>query len=195
MKRNTFVITLGIVIALGLLGAPAEAQLINEGFEGATFPPDGWATFRGADNVGTGYDWVQGTTSPNTGAGYAFVRYEAAGSTAEDWLVTPQLFPDATDSTLSFWMRQAYSPDWGTVYTVRVSTASQNTHADFTVVQTWVETDFDATYQEFSVDLSAYVGQAIYVAFVMAQDDGDSWYIDDVTGVPVPVALMSFQVE
>jgi len=194
VRKTTYFIVLGVAAAL--LGTPAEAQLINEGFEDPTFPPAGWAAFRGVDDVGTLYDWERATTSPNTGVGYAFVRYENVTSgIAEDWLVTPQLFPDATDSTLSFWMRQAYTPDWGTTFTVRVSTASQTTHADFTVVQTWVETDFDTTYAEFTVDLSAYSGQAIYVAFVMAQDDGDSWYIDDVTGVPVPVELMSFQVE
>ncbi len=196
MRSRIIVISIIVVAAGGMLFAPtmAEAQLINEGFEGATFPPAGWASFIGTNGFGTLYDWVQSTTS-NSGTYAAFVRYENVGSeTAEDWLVTPQLFPDATDSTLSFWMKQAFISDYGTAYTVRVSTASQTTHADFTVIQTWAEADFDATYAQFSVDLSAYIGQAIYVAFVMDQDDGDSWYIDDVSGVPVPVELMSFEV-
>jgi hypothetical protein len=99
------------------------------------------------------------------------------------------------DSTLSFWMRQAYGADYGSVYTVRVSTASQTTHADFAVVQTWAEADFGVTFSQVAIDLSAYVGQVVFVAFVMEQDDGDSWYVDDVTGVPLPVELMAFTVE
>ena len=196
MRNQVIVICLVVVAAVGMLVAPtmAEAQLINEGFEGATFPPDGWASFIGTNGLGTLYDWEQSTTS-NSGTYAAYVRYEnVSGGNAEDWLVTPQLFPDATDSTLSFWMRQNYTNDYGTSYTVRVSSASQTTHADFSVVQTWAEADFSTTYAQFSVDLSAYIGQAIYVAFVMDQDDGDNWFIDDVSGVPVPVELMSFEV-
>ncbi len=197
MRNRIIVICMVVIAAVGMLVAPtmAEAQLINEGFEGATFPPDGWATFIGTNGLGTTYDWVQYSTNPYNGTYAAFVRYEdVTGGTAEDWLVTPQLFPNATDSTLSFWMRQSYTSDYGGSYTVRVSTASQTTHADFTVVQTWAETDFSTTYTQFSVGLSAYIGQTIYVAFVMEQDDGDSWYLDDVSGVPVPVELMSFEV-
>ena len=31
-----------------------------------------------------------------------------------------------------------------------------------------------------TVDLSAYLGQQIYVAFVMTQNNGDDWYLDDI---------------
>jgi hypothetical protein len=92
-------------------------------------------------------------------------------------------------------MRQTYGMNWSTLFTARVSTASQTTHADFAVVQTWVEGDLDTTYELFTIDLSAYNGQAIYVAFVLEQDDGNSWYLDDVTGVQLPVELVSFSVE
>ncbi|MEN8164124.1 MAG: choice-of-anchor J domain-containing protein [Acidobacteriota bacterium] len=198
MNHGIRVIGIVLFVMAGILAAtvPAEAQLINEGFEGATFPPDGWASFNGVADLGY-KEWMQSSTLPHTGTYSAFIEYDNIdpNAIAEDWLVTPQLFPSATDSTLTFWMRQSFSGDYGTEYTIRVSTASQTTHADFTTIQTWVEADFDTTYSQQSIDLSAYIGQGIYVAFVMAQDDGDNWHIDDVAGVPVPVELMSFEIE
>ncbi|HNT77607.1 MAG TPA: S8 family serine peptidase, partial [Anaerolineae bacterium] len=148
--------------------APGYTRVgLNEGFESATFPPTGWASFRGANGLGTGYDWVR-TTTAYAGSGAAYVRYEdVTGGLAQDWLVTPQVHPTAGNSLLSFYMRQHYPSDWNTTYTIRVSTGSQTTHADFTTVRTYTETDFGLTYQPFTVDLSAYVDQDIYIAFVM----------------------------
>ncbi len=164
----------------GYLGS--GVAMMTEGFEDATFPPAGWATFRGENGLGTAYDWVRTTSTPYAGAAAAFVQYEnVTGGLAQDWLVTSQFTPTASAPAIQFYMQQAYTPDWLTTYTVRVSTASQTNHIDFTTVQTYTENDFGTTYQPFSVDLSAYIGQSIYVAFVMEQDDGDSWYIDNVS--------------
>ena len=52
--------------------------------------------------------------------------------------------------------------------------------ADFTIVDTQSESDFTTVYSAHNVDLSAYNDTPIYVAFVMTNDDGDSWYVDDV---------------
>ncbi len=163
------------------------APMLAEGFEGAAFPPAGWASFIGENGLGTGQNWVRSTLAPNTGAAHAYVRYEdVTGGTAEDWLVTPQVRLEAGASLLSFYARDGYSSDYGNIYTVRVSTGSQTTHADFITVATYYETDFIYdVYQNFTVDLSAYIGQDIYVAFVMENDDGDNFYLDDVMlGVP-----------
>ncbi|MFY0629344.1 MAG: choice-of-anchor J domain-containing protein [Flavobacteriaceae bacterium] len=162
----------------------AQAQF-PEGFETAV-PPTGWATFIGTNGEGTGQDW-QATTAAGTfasGAQAAYVRYENVANSAEDWLVTPQFTPTAAANILSFQQRQAFGSDYGTTYTIRVSTASQTTHADFTIVDTQSETDFGTVYSTHYVDLSAYDGMAIYVAFVMEQDDGDNWYVDDVDLIP-----------
>ncbi len=169
---------------------PGESPLPNESFTDVAFPPTGWATFRGANGLGIAQDWVRTTTTPNTAPAAAFVRYEAvSGGLAQDWLVTPQFMPTASASTLQFYARESYTADYGTTYTIRVSTASQITPTDFTVVQTYGET-FGTTYSQYSVDLSAYVGQNIYVAFVMEQNDGDNWFVDDVNviGAGAPVA-------
>lgn len=169
-------------------GAPLGVQPlvnINEGFEGTLFPPDGWVAFRGANGLGTLYDWTRSTTTPHAGVAKAFVRYEnVTGGLAEDWLAAPRLRPDAANYTLSFWMKQDFTSNYGSIYTVRVSTASQTAHGDYTTVATWDETQFTTSWQQFNVDLTAYIDQSIYVAFVMTNDDGDSFSLDDVTGLP-----------
>lgn len=158
----------------------AISALSHGDFESTTFPPAGWAAFRGENGLGTARDWQRSTNYPNTGNASAYVEFENVDGIAQDWLVTPRFTPQ-NGSHLTYYMRQSYDGDHGTTYTIRVSTNSQTTHADFAIIQTYQETDFTTTYQPFSVDLSAYAGRAIYAAFVMEQDNGDTWYLDDIT--------------
>lgn len=154
-----------------------------ESFEGATFPPAGWASYIGANGLGTAQNWQRTTTFANTGTASAFVRYDNAnpGSLKEDWLVTSQFTPTAAASLLSFFQRQTYGIDYGTTYSIRVSTTSQTDRTSFTTVLDQTEADLGVVFEPKLVDLSAYIGTPIYVAFVMTNDDGDDWYIDDVT--------------
>ncbi|TBX70988.1 T9SS type A sorting domain-containing protein [Flavobacterium silvisoli] len=155
-----------------------------QGFEGATFPPAGWTSFRGTNGLGTLQDWKLTTVSGyvSSGAQAAFVRYEnVSGGLAEDWLVTPQFTVTAPNVLLAFYEAQTYDSDYGTEYTIRVSTTSPTNISSFVTIDTKTEADIPLTMTQRSVDLSAYLGQTIYVAFVMTQDDGDNWAIDDVS--------------
>lgn len=174
------------LFAFGLLAQFSQAQL-SENFDAAATLPTGWVAFRGTNNAGTLQDWAISTTRSYSPDNSAFVRYEnVASGMAEDWLVTPQVdLLNRTDALLTFYGGQQYTDDYATVYEVKVSTTSQTDHASFTTVATYGETDFtDITTLELTslqtIDLSAYDGQQIYVAFVMSQDDGDNWFIDDV---------------
>ena len=89
--------------------------------------------------------------------------------------------PDASNNHISFSHRQAYGTDYGSTYAVKVSTASQTSHGDFTDIATWTEADFEPSeFTSIEFSLAAYIGVPIHVAFVMTNDDGDDWYIDDV---------------
>jgi hypothetical protein len=153
----------------------------QESFESGL--PGTWTTFIGTNGLGTVENW--NTSSNAIGDSAMFVGYEdVAGGVAEDWLVTPQVTLGATNNQLNFYMKQEFpgsADEYGTVYEIRVSTTSQTLISSFTSVKTWVESDFPNTLYAFqSVDLSAYNGQPVYIAFVMTQDDGDSWFIDSV---------------
>lgn len=162
----------------------------SENFDAATSLPSGWTTFRGANTLGTAFDWTfiitpRNFSPPNS----AFVRYEAnTGGSNEDWLVTPLInLTNYTGVNLSFYGGQQYTPNYFSTYEIRVSTTSQTSIADFDSVQSYSETDFLSTgLAPFTaadlktVDLSAYNGQQIYVAFVMTNDDGDNWFLDNI---------------
>lgn len=177
IKKITILLTLCFAF-----GQITTAQtLLSEGFEGSTFPPSGWTSFIGTNGIGTAQNWVQDATA-NTGSFAAFNRYEnVTGGIAEDWLVTSQIdLTSATSSELIFNSTQTYGTNYGSTYEVKVSTSSQTTHADFTTVANYDETTVGAAYELKSIDLSAYDGMMIYIAFVHFNDDGDNWLIDDI---------------
>lgn len=165
------------------LGTGVELPL-EEGFESATFPPSCWATAAGTNGLGTTNEWVRSTANMNSGTAAAYVEFEnVTGGNAEDWLITPELnFESTTSNSLSFYARQSYGTDYGSQYHIRVSTSSQTDVSTFTNVQTYAESDFSSSaFTQFTVDLSAYDGMSIFLAFVLEQDDGDDWYLDDVS--------------
>ncbi len=161
--------------------ASALTLPISEGFEGSTFPPDCWIAVRGDNGLGTGFDWSQSTTT-NSGSGAAFVRYEnVTGGLAEDWLITPEVnLSGGFNSTMTFFMKDTYPNDFGSTYQIRYSTTTQSDLSSFTVLEEWGETDISTDWTQRTVDLSSLDGSEVYLAFVLIQDDGDDWALDDV---------------
>ncbi len=177
MKKITF-------LCIAILGFTwcSHAQF-PESFEDAV-PPTGWTTF--TNGLGSGFDWEQSDEDANTGTFSAFVRYESVtGGDAEDWLVTPAFTPTTGLDILEFFQRQTFGSEYGTTYEVLVSTTSQTDPASFTAIDTQTEADLPFSFAPKYVDLSAYDGQEIYVAFKMTNNNGDNWYIDDVNLVPL----------
>ncbi|MEL7361756.1 MAG: choice-of-anchor J domain-containing protein, partial [Bacteroidota bacterium] len=160
-------------------------------FEDGVFPPPGWAVFDNGN--GTANDWfLVNLGTPTTPAIVAYNPFEnVASGVAEDYLVTPRIRPSLGDATLSFDAAQQFADPFGSQYLIQVSTGDQTTIGDFTTIQTYTEADlpvFTAGLQRFNVDLSAFIGQDIFVAFVHVNDDGDSWFVDNITGPELVVA-------
>jgi len=151
-----------------------------EDFESADFPPACWTSYRGTNGLGTVYDWMA-VTDPQQGVKAAFVRYEdVTGGLAEDWLVSPLISINAL-STLSFYQKQSYDLEFNSNYSIRISTTSQTDPNSFITQEFWDESDFGTSYTEQTINLGAYTGQDIYIAFVMENDDGDDWFIDNIS--------------
>lgn len=165
------------------------AQL-SENFDAAATLPAGWTTFIGANGLGTTQNWTTSTARYFSATRSAFVRYEdVVGGTAEDWLVTPLVnLTNYTGSSLTFYGGEQYTDVYTTQYSVRVSTTSPTDIASFEEIDAYTENDFSGIIDGASltagdqktVDLSAYDGMQIYIAFVMTQDDGDNWFVDNV---------------
>ncbi len=189
---GTFDVTLTVTNSIGT-STETKNDYINvgsarilpfeEGFEGDTFPPDCWTTTRGSNNLGQTNDWTSSTTS-NSGSNAAYVQYENAGGTTEDWLITPGInLSDGFKSTLTHFSRDTYLSDYGSQYQIKVSTSSDPLDLEsYETVSTRTEADMDnSAFTQFSDDLGAYDGVLIYLAFVFVQDDGDDWYLDDIS--------------
>ena len=160
------------------------------------------------------YDFADGTLSDLTlvdanNDGYNFRVYDFGGYgsgkclKSDSWLAgnIGNLNPDnfvvlprvtATESTVFSFMAvdsdmPGIAPD-PEHFGVAVSTNGNTNAADFTMVQEWNST---GSYTEYSVDLSAYAGQQIYVAIRHFNTTGECYYlyVDDIriTGVEAEI--------
>ncbi|MBQ0112854.1 MAG: choice-of-anchor J domain-containing protein, partial [Bacteroidales bacterium] len=173
MKKTGIVFLLAILFSF--IGF-AQGPTLNEGFEDAEFPPEGWTM------LGSGTSWVRSTSYQNSGSASAYVQDTYAG--ADTWLITPPLLPQDGD-VVSFYVYPTY-PNYAssTTFTVEVSTTTPEI-AEFTAVHTvaWVN-----GFNQVTVDLSDYAGETIYVAFHVVDDYGTGTVIDDITGPEMVVA-------
>lgn len=171
------------IVFLMLLSIQMTFSQFSEDFNAGVVPPAGWTQFPGSNGLGTVREWVVAGTAPNQ---YALVQFEDVtdGMLAEDWLVTPLVPITSTANVLQFDQTDNFAVDYNSIYTVRVSTTSQTDINSFTIVDTQDETSVQngtaAVFSSYTVDLSAYTGQSVYIAFVFANDDGDVWFLDNV---------------
>ncbi len=154
---------------------PADDISLNEGFENPTFPPTGWH----AKNILGGVRWMRASGIAHSGTGSAIIAWETSGG--EDWLVTPQLAIEAGDS-LKFWTRKFwpanYPPDF---LEIRLSTTDTSVASFTTVLATYdVNTFPNPSFGEYKIDLSAFSGQNVYIAFKHYDVNGNGMYLDDV---------------
>ena len=166
------------------LGTP----LLSEGFETAV-PPTGWNKY----NTGAaGNGFTQGTTgtsgsngAPHSGTYYAWhndYTYDAIS-----WLVTPQVAVPVSGASFNFWER-LYYPTYYEYHGVWVTTGASPDPTVSTYVELWNGTT-GTTWAQNSVDLSAYAGQNVHLAFRFEGNWADEWYLDDVaiTGPCAPI--------
>ena len=109
----------------------------------------------------------------------------------DNFLVLPRLIPNA-GATFSFMAVDADMPGIAPDpehFGVAVSTAGNTNPSDFTMIQEWNST---GTYTEYSVDLSAYAGQQIYVAIRHFNTTGETYYlyVDDIKVTNVEAAIV-----
>ena len=96
----------------------------------------------------------------------------------EGWLISPQLFlqPGRDQTTLSFMSYEEYPEDLK-YEGVWISTTNTSV-SSFTEI--WSQASPSAEWKSVEIDLSAYQGQAVYLAFKYTGEDGHDWFIDDV---------------
>ena len=160
----------------------------------------GWTTI---DADGDGYNWALGSSLMGAGYGHNgssdLVLSQSYDNnygalTPDNYLVSPT---KAAYTSMSFWAC-AQDASWASEhFGVAVSTGNGTTGSEFTMVQEWTmtakgsgvmapgrdgQTRAQGNWYEYTVDLSAYAGQQIYVA--IRHFNSTDWFyldVDDVT--------------
>ena len=150
--------------------------------KGEGFPPEGWTLIDGYPN----YGWKKGAKFQHNCAKIQ----EVSGT--ENWLITPQLKPEAGEN-LKF---SACIGDYAASGELRIEISLAGTDAaSFELLDTYYTSKtkgdeahrlWKSEWKEYTIDLSAYKGSAIYVGF--HQTGGtDGIFLDDVKGVSLYV--------
>ncbi|MES2863278.1 MAG: choice-of-anchor L domain-containing protein [Bacteroidota bacterium] len=180
-----------LLFFLLLSGYGVFGQALTENFEGAAFPPTGWTFFETGTGLPTGPSWAETNlttlTYQATGKSAYMNRENVTSGLAIDWLVTRQVTVPA-NGQLRFYTKTVQVGFQGTLYDIKISSASQTNPADFTTIQSWDDFTLTTTnnvYEEKVIDIpAAYpAGSQIYIAFVMSGDFGDRWLVDEVNVV------------
>ncbi len=165
MKQLIIIIT-ALLITLSL----NALWHIDEGFESSTIPA-GWTVYD-QDNDGNAWYPINQPTHAHSGDRAAFC-HNFFPNQNNDWLITPQISVQAGDS-LSFYTRAWFGTE--NLY-VKVSTTG-NAINNFSTTLSYIQ-NLNTTYQYRRIDLSAYAGQNIYLAFHW-QCDTYGILVDDV---------------
>ncbi|WNM19502.1 choice-of-anchor J domain-containing protein [Flavobacterium capsici] len=177
-----------------------------EGFESTTGPDaspstnwtlgtGNWYVFNNVSSATTRWGITSAATTPpqvnsGTNAAYCIRSTSFPDGQIENYLATP-LVNIPSNGQLHFWTRNFLIGTQGTVFQIKVapSTANPTDPNSYSLVQQWTDADLVTTfniYEEKVVNLAAFQGLQVYVAFVMQQDPilspfGDRWFVDDVS--------------
>ena len=165
--------------------------LLEEGFEGETFPPAQWSvtgeplTWLTWDDYGlVNYidsDNVEWEVYPPEGERQAAVEWDFQNNVQDEWLITPAI-SITENAVLTFkTFARLVSVDYDE-YRVKVSTNG------FTWNTIWSANDYPAGVTDYSenitLNLSEYIGEEVYIAWqaynTMGTNVWYSWFIDDV---------------
>ena len=132
-------------------GIQINAQF-TEGFEGPTFPPAGWTVINNGDFAG----WESCENSDIAHSGFKYACIDYLLDIHDDWLITPAItVSDSISDRYRFWAKGDGYID------IEVSTTGTD-ESDFDyVIASNVQVSSD--WEEYKFDLSAYMGQTIYI--------------------------------
>lgn len=175
MKRFLILMIVSFITVLGI----AQTTAINESFE--SWPAPDWTEYQ-YDEGGWENSILWG---PNLGYGGGnCAKHKIANGTTDDWLVSPQISVNGSNYELVF-QEQSTDLQYYTYSGVHISTNSGDP-SDGDFVELAESLQVESNWVEHSIDLSAYDGQDIYIAFVYqgASSCWTHWDIDEVVVAP-----------
>jgi len=177
------------------LNNQTKTNLINEGFEGTTFPPTGWT--KQNLNANPTYQWKKGT-SGYSGSSCAMVEYDITLAQQNEWLITPTLdLTQLTIPVLELWWSMSYywgvSPNNNYDFFIKASTNGGST---WTTI--WKEDSAGMfasfSYQKLAINLSNFATSTNFkLAFQYIGSDGAALYLDEIVVGSLTPNRLDFQ--
>ncbi len=166
--------TVTVLVTLEIINT--NVYPFTEDFESETFPPIGWSMFdMDADGSAWNLSWYNNTP------GGQYSAYHGWGQQYQDgWLVTPQIsVPEEGFFYLSFW---SLVGDVSYYYknSVLVSTGSGNP-GDEDFAEVWTVGEVVDTWVQHFINLEAYAGEDVYIAFRYEGEFAHYWIVDDIS--------------
>ena len=169
MKINLLVLSLLIVIRSTI----AQNVVVVENFE--TWPPNGWSEYK----LDIGGSWRH-SLGPIGYIGYG-AEVSISNDPCNNWLVSPKVLINGSNYHLNFWEEYG-STTFYNYSGVLVSTSSGDPN-DGMFTQLYTTPDTSESWMEKTIDLSAYNGQEIYVAFQYI-GTWHEWIVDEISITP-----------
>lgn len=176
------------LLFIGLLGSflVSNAQIFNSGFENNNGTPlsaykkinaDGlmvapWAPIQDFNNEA----WIQFYDGFDNKIAMSTSNYGNGGA-SNDWLITPAITLPAQGNPTLYWKAKSYDDTAPDNYDILISTTDDQ-QASFTKLIT-VTAEQAYFFNSRTLDLSAYKGKTIYIAFLNNTDNGYYLALDD----------------
>lgn len=121
--------------------------------------------------------WIQFYDGYDNKIAFSTSYYDPEGQ-ANDWLITPAItIPQEGNPTL-YWKGKSYDFEYTDSYAVKVSETNNNQES-FTTTLTQIDGEQPFDYASHTMDLSAYKGKTIYLAFINNTNSGTYLALDD----------------
>lgn len=161
-----------------LIGIECVSQVkLHEKFEGTEFPPYGWTVH---DVQGDNGRWSHSEKYSKSGAGCAVSEFDTTFGSS--FLVTRRIVPSAGDS-LTFYLRQTFYrvySDTLKVFASRNDSLPSSMNQLLLLLKDGENYPAHQHYQKYSVSLSQFEGDTIWIGFQHVDSNGEILRIDDV---------------
>ncbi|MBL1222357.1 choice-of-anchor J domain-containing protein [Chryseobacterium sp. L7] len=173
-----------LLLALFAIPIIANAQFFQN-FDAGTTVPAGWTVLNSGDtNTWSVVNYTGGTATAYSGTNTMSIGYSSQAH--NDHLVTPAITVTAGVSDFLSFFARSRDPLYPETISLKVSTTTPTAAAFTNTLAASVAPASGTNFYRFSYDLSAYVGQTIYVSFHSTTTDMFFFDIDDVFNGAIP---------
>lgn len=171
-----------MLLLQGINGIYGQIKLY-EGFEGDTFPPEGWSIVNSQNNES---EWKSVNTAVKMGSGCAVSNF--SGTYSGSYLISKRFTPVTGDSLIFYFKQTFYNVFQDTLKVLISSTDSlaQSMTTQLALFREGLNYPAFNVYSKAAISLNQFANQTVWIAFYHSNVNGENIRIDEVSvGRPV----------